>query len=107
MPDVENVVEDEEAERSEDPEALERAVRERRAHLLADVRELERVVRAKLDVKKRLRERKDRALVRVESVAERLVRDVRARPVPYLIAGAALLLVLFRPRRRHWQLVLK
>jgi hypothetical protein len=107
MPDVENVVSDEEADRSEDPEALERAVRERRAHLLADVHELERVVRAKLDVKQRLRAGKHRALVRVESLTERLVRDVRTRPMPYLLAGGALLLLLFRPRRRHWQLVLK
>jgi hypothetical protein len=81
-----------------DPAALERSIRQRRRALVEHVHELERVVRAKLDVRTRLRRAGERGMLRATEIAERMVEQVRARPVPYLVMGGVLLVMLFRRR---------
>jgi hypothetical protein len=81
------------------PDALERSIRRRRRVLIGHMNELERVIRAKLDVRSRLRRTRERAALRVEMVLEELVERVRERPLPFLVAGSIVLWMLFRRRR--------
>jgi hypothetical protein len=69
---------------------LEELVRERRREQVAHVHEHEQVVRAKLDPPRR-------AWHRLEAMVER----VKEQPLPFLLAGGALLWLLFhrRPQR--------
>jgi hypothetical protein len=85
-----------------DPAALERNIRRRRRDLVNHIDELERVVRAKLDVKERVRRGSERVALRAERALDRFVQRVREKPLPYLVAGAAIVLLLFGGRgRRH------
>ncbi len=80
---------------------LQTSIRDHRRDLVASVGELERIVRAKLDVKARLRHAAQRGAARIEALFERTLERVRARPVPYLVIGGALLVMLFRRRPRR------
>jgi len=84
-----------------DPRALERSIRRRRHELIEHLNQLERVVRAKLDVRARLRRSGERAALRAGSLLEQLVERVRERPLPFLVAGGLVFWMLFRPRRRY------
>ena len=86
-----------------DPEALERSIRRRRRDLVGHMNELERVVRAKLDVRSRLRRGSERAAVRAGWALDHVVERVRERPLPYLLAGGALLWLLFGRRARAYR----
>jgi hypothetical protein len=97
---------DEKDEAKPDVHELERSISARRSDLLSHVHELERVVRAKLDVKSRLRNASERGIERAENLFAHVVTRIREQPVPYIVLGGVILMLLFRrrPRRMHLQL---
>ena len=69
------------------PQTLQESIRDRRDDLVRHVHELENIVRAKLDFKARARR-----------AAERFLAAFRARPIPYVLVGSVVVMLLLRRR---------
>jgi ABC-type histidine transport system ATPase subunit len=92
---------DKDKEPTPDPARLERSIRRRRRELISHMNELERVVRAKLDVRTRLRHGAREAAERARYALEHVMVRVRERPLPYLVLGGVMVWMLFGRRRSY------
>jgi hypothetical protein len=92
MPDTEST------EDTRDTRSIHASIREHRRDLIASLGELEALVRAKLDVRMRLRHAAERGMIRAGQMLERVVDRARARPVPFIVLGGMLVVLLFRRR---------